>query len=466
MREILFILFCLLNIQSFGVTYYVATNGSDSNPGTLSQPWRNILYGCRQLSAGDILYVRSGTYMLTARIDIRSFTNGTAINPIRVMGYPSDINRPVIDATNLYRLSVMCVIRQQYWYFDRLIFQHAEQDGQENEVDGVEVEYSGNIIFNYCDFRSNDGCGVDVINCSTVYFTDCDAYYNYDKDSGDAGNAADGFSGYTTADVGWDQFVYLKRCRSWNNSDDGIAFGMRTRAVYDSCWSMCNGYLRDGTPSYSGRGFNVGQNWAAPPAPSDQYIIKNCVSVYNRSVGFRNNSNATTCNVDARWYNNTSAFNGSYGFNGSHGTNEGTRIYRNNIAYANPTAFFMKAGMTYISDHNTWDSGMPSVTNTDFISTDTTGMKAPRNSDGSLPDNNFYRNFLKPKTIASFIDVGVNVGFPFSGRAPDLGYWEYGFIPEPPEPPPPPPPPPPLTDTIFIFNNNRRVILNNKIIIR
>jgi hypothetical protein len=44
-------------------TYFVATTGSASNPGTLSQPLDTINHGVAKLTAaGDILYVRGGTY--------------------------------------------------------------------------------------------------------------------------------------------------------------------------------------------------------------------------------------------------------------------------------------------------------------------------------------------------------------------------------------------------------------------
>src|SRR5215475_1054797 len=43
-------------------TYYVATTGSDANPGSQSQPFRTIDKGVQALHAGDTLYLRGGTY--------------------------------------------------------------------------------------------------------------------------------------------------------------------------------------------------------------------------------------------------------------------------------------------------------------------------------------------------------------------------------------------------------------------
>jgi hypothetical protein len=44
------------------VTYYVATNGSDSNPGTLAQPWLTIQHAANAAVAGDTVTVEPGTY--------------------------------------------------------------------------------------------------------------------------------------------------------------------------------------------------------------------------------------------------------------------------------------------------------------------------------------------------------------------------------------------------------------------
>lgn len=44
------------------VAYYVAPTGNDSNPGTVDQPWQTIQRAADTLTAGDIVYIRAGTY--------------------------------------------------------------------------------------------------------------------------------------------------------------------------------------------------------------------------------------------------------------------------------------------------------------------------------------------------------------------------------------------------------------------
>jgi len=42
--------------------YYVATDGSDDNPGTLDRPWQTIQKAADTAGPGDVIYVRGGTY--------------------------------------------------------------------------------------------------------------------------------------------------------------------------------------------------------------------------------------------------------------------------------------------------------------------------------------------------------------------------------------------------------------------
>jgi Protein of unknown function (DUF1565) len=45
-----------------GMIYYVSTSGSDSNPGSFSQPWRTIQHAANSVHAGDTVEVEGGTY--------------------------------------------------------------------------------------------------------------------------------------------------------------------------------------------------------------------------------------------------------------------------------------------------------------------------------------------------------------------------------------------------------------------
>src|SRR5215510_14179484 len=43
-------------------TFYVATNGSDSGPGSAAQPWASLQHAVDAIKPGDTILVQSGTY--------------------------------------------------------------------------------------------------------------------------------------------------------------------------------------------------------------------------------------------------------------------------------------------------------------------------------------------------------------------------------------------------------------------
>ncbi len=63
-------------------TYYVATTGNNSNPGTSSQPWRTIAYAVPKMVAGDTTYVKGGTYSEGL---IQFLKSGTQSAPIKLL---------------------------------------------------------------------------------------------------------------------------------------------------------------------------------------------------------------------------------------------------------------------------------------------------------------------------------------------------------------------------------------------
>lgn len=91
----LFLLACLLVLflcslkTASAATYYVATSGNDSNPGTESQPWKTIQKAANTMVAGDTVYVKGGIYneQVTPR------NSGTPENYITYQVYPGDIVR-------------------------------------------------------------------------------------------------------------------------------------------------------------------------------------------------------------------------------------------------------------------------------------------------------------------------------------------------------------------------------------
>jgi len=67
-------------------TYYVSPAGSDSAPGTISQPFATIQHGANQLLAGDTLILRGGNYHENVTLAV----SGTASAPITLATYTGE----------------------------------------------------------------------------------------------------------------------------------------------------------------------------------------------------------------------------------------------------------------------------------------------------------------------------------------------------------------------------------------
>ena len=77
-------------------TYYVApsaSGGDNGNVGSLAAPFETLAYAIEQLSAGDILYLREGTYRETITID----EDGTSSSLITIQNYNNEV--VTIDGT-------------------------------------------------------------------------------------------------------------------------------------------------------------------------------------------------------------------------------------------------------------------------------------------------------------------------------------------------------------------------------
>jgi hypothetical protein len=76
--------------------YYVAVDGDDDNPGSLSEPWRTVQKAASTVGAGDTVYVRGGVYTETVTIT----TSGSAYRGyITFQNYPGET--PILDGTGL-----------------------------------------------------------------------------------------------------------------------------------------------------------------------------------------------------------------------------------------------------------------------------------------------------------------------------------------------------------------------------
>jgi hypothetical protein len=85
----------LINLAS-GTVYYVATSGSDSNPGTQAAPWKTVQHAATSVKAGDTVNIRVGVYNEAVT---PSVSGSAAAGSITFQSYPGET--ATLDGTGL-----------------------------------------------------------------------------------------------------------------------------------------------------------------------------------------------------------------------------------------------------------------------------------------------------------------------------------------------------------------------------
>jgi len=421
MKKALIFLFLFSSVVVNATTYYVATSGKDSYPGTISQPFGTWNYAMNKLKAGDILYVRGGTYTgmlgvsgsnaFGVRVD---GVNGTASNHITVTAYNGEV--PVLDGSSLTIVTgsnVGIILNScSYWDFTGLVVMNFAQHSVNAYSSPGWVESNcSNITHTNCTVHD---CGDGYTLWGTkdyIYYKNCDSYQNCDhmNDAGGEGGLANGFA----SGVNKGEHVYYEGCRAWMNSDDGWdAFnnnGGSGYIQYINCWAFKNGAF--GGVSGDGSGFKLGVTVSSADG-GVQRILRNCISVSNTLWGYDQNDGGYGTIIPITIFNSISSTNKGGGFNFRNGAQS---TIRNCISLGETLGNF---GSNTV-DHNSWQNSL-SITVNDFTGNDVTELTRSRKADGSLPDI----NYMHLASGSRLIDAGTDVGIAYNGKAPDIGAFE------------------------------------------
>ena len=470
-------------LQSFGAVYYVATDGSDSAAGTKDKPFASLNKANTVVHAGDTVWIRGGIYDLHDTVFFERYRMTAAIvltasgesdnNRIHYLAYPGE--RPIFDGANLpvaagtdhsdgtpegAMYTSPIVISAKYLHLKGFDVRNTPM--KHNSNSGVFLYASKHIFLELIDSHHNAGPGFfandGVPDGGGHIFLNCDAHDNYDPLGwqGDGENA-DGFGAHYQKPGEGDTTKFIG-CRSWWNSDDGFDFiNQEFPVVLENCYAMGNGYSDYGLgnpKNGNGHGIKMGESTLG----GGRHTIKFCAAWKNKSTGFY----ANYTGVGSKWLNNTSYMNKDREFTmastlyDSEGnrlaaiaplTGDNAHVLKNNIAFPNKNSQIGECWEKIESqniDHyvecpagenNTWNLNID-LTEDDFVSLDDpsmtvtgkdlstiVGILGPRNDDGSVPNV----GFLKLKKGSRAIDKGEDLGFPFVGKAPDLGAFEYGL---------------------------------------
>ncbi|WP_433728038.1 right-handed parallel beta-helix repeat-containing protein [Actinoplanes sp. CA-051413] len=410
-----------------GATYYVAPAGNDNAAGTQAAPWKSIAKAQTVATAGDTVYFRGGIYAYTkantacasqtARVDgITLNKSGTPGNPIRYWAFPGE--KPVFDFARMAddcRLKGLDVTGS-WIHLKGLEISGVKQNNKLNaESWGIWISGSNNT-FEQLNIHHIMGTGLFINGGGGNLVLNTDSHDNYDTNSTDGpGENADGFGAhYMKAGTAGNVF---RGCRAWWNADDGFdLIDAYSPVTIEKSWAWRNGYLPGTTSSAgNGNGFKAGGYGGAYDAAAVKHTVRFSVAFANKAAGFYANHHP----VANDFFNNTSYGNHpDFNMLGVDAGNAavGRGNLRNNLAYTGTLTSNM-TGTTAAS--NSWNLGI-ALSDAQFQSVSITGWDGPRQADGSLP----VLPHLRPTPASALIDKGVNVGSPFTGKAPDLGAFE------------------------------------------
>lgn len=184
------LLFLIFPLSCFSNVYYVSNLGNDLNSGSQSEPWKTISYATTKANAGDIVYIKSGTY---ANEQIVFKNSGTESNPIIFQG--EDVNNlPVLDGPN----SNMCVnidkrayieLRNLYftnclkgiWAYgsnhitiDNVVMDNINITNADGE--GISLYLTTNFVIKNCTVTDAGMSNFVTVRCSDGLIEDCKSY--------------------------------------------------------------------------------------------------------------------------------------------------------------------------------------------------------------------------------------------------------------------------------------------------
>jgi hypothetical protein len=365
-------------------TLVVATNGSDSAPGTLAQPLRTVQRAVDLARPGDSIAVRAGTYALTDNITIT--TSGTASQPIALGAYQGE--RVVIDGEQLAASHTPVggsipraergAIHQEasYWRISDLEIVNGPY--------GVYCDGCKGNVFARLRTHDNYESGFQLQGASSDnQILNLDSWGN--RDPRKNGESADGLAvkeGSGTGNV-------VRGARLWNNVDDGFdAWKFTSPVLVENTIAYGNGFNRWNFPDFAGdgNGFKLG---GGTPAPAVAHTVRNSVAFKNAAHGLTDNGNtgALALTRDTTWAN------GGTGFDAD--VSGGTARLTANLSVADSKA--VAVGSATVSSGNSWNLG-GTWNASSVLSTDPAAITGPRAADGSLPSAS---SFLVPRSGAA-----------------------------------------------------------------
>ena len=143
--------------------YFVSPSGNDGSAGTIDAPWKTVENSVNRLSAGDILYIRGGEYVLTQAVLLQK--SGTQDKPIVYSAFEDE--KPVFDAAgiNFYAERDKYSFGVETGAIFVYLAEHIQIRGvhvKNSTGHGIAVRDSNNIIIDGCTVENTFCCGISL----------------------------------------------------------------------------------------------------------------------------------------------------------------------------------------------------------------------------------------------------------------------------------------------------------------
>jgi hypothetical protein len=301
-------------------TLYVAPNGTDSAPGTISSP-TTLTSAITRIAAGGTIFMRGGTYRFTQTVSIAPGNNGTSSARKKISAYQGEVPILNFSAQAEDPANRGLAIGGHYWHLFGIIVERAGDNGillggNNNIIERVVTRFnrdSGLQLSRYTAGAPRDQWPSNNLIVST------ESHDNADSD----GEDADGFAPKLTVGPG-NIFRYTV---SHNNIDDGYDLYTKSdtgpigAVVIEDSLSYDNGTLSNGGQAGAGdrNGYKLGGEDIAV-----DHIVRRSVAFENGKHGFGFNRNPGSMTIS----NNISIGNTERNFN----FDGGTSVFRNNTS--------------------------------------------------------------------------------------------------------------------------------------
>lgn len=320
-----------------GDKYVDASVPSSGDGNSLATAYKTIQEGLSNISSGQTLVVKGGTYIIGSQIT----RNTNWASETKIVAYDGD--RPVIDATgitaNTSAIRFNGSANNETWHGFEVINVPDRGGG----FDGAPVYGYQCSNVTISDFRVHDcrNGGIFFFDANDCVVKDSVVWKLGDGTSTDT-NVPDNFA----AAGGCDNVVFA-RCVAANAPDDAFDVFNSSNCLFVDCVSIDSGRYWNGNTAGDGNGFKMGSS-----ASTNNDVI-GCIAVNSRTIGFNDNAVDDNCS-----YLRNTAVGCATGFmTGS----SSTTVAQDNIAFDN-TANYTDFGP--VSDtFNTWNLG---ITDPDF----------------------------------------------------------------------------------------------------